>query len=69
MDIAIPANTTATVIIPACDSESTLESGEMAGHAEGVKLLQSANGHMYCSVLSGTYHFVSNSDKKASGDS
>jgi alpha-L-rhamnosidase len=57
--IAIPANTTATVYLPAKSIERVLESGMFARNAEGVKFLRMENGRAVFNVGSGKYHFVS----------
>ena len=55
----IPANTTATVFVPAKDRNSVLESGKPAGEAAGVKFLRMEEGTAVYQVGSGEYHFTS----------
>jgi alpha-L-rhamnosidase len=57
--IAIPANTTATVYLPAKDIQSITESGKPAKEAEGVKFLRQENNRVVLQVGSGDYLFVS----------
>jgi len=53
----IPANTTATVHVPAPDAASVLESGKPATAAEGVKFLRMEGGAAVFAVASGRYQF------------
>ncbi len=55
----IPANTTATVHVPAKDPESITESGKPVKDAEGVKFLRMENGAAVFAVESGRYQFSS----------
>ena len=55
----IPANTTATVFLPAKDAASATEGGKPLADAPGVKLLRSEPGYVVLAVESGTYHFQS----------
>ena len=57
MEIDIPANTTATVFVPAKDASTVTESGKSANEAEGVKFLRMENDTAVYSVGSGQYHF------------
>jgi alpha-L-rhamnosidase len=59
MDVTIPANTTATVFVPAKDAAGVTESGKPAGEAEGVKFLRFENNAAVYAVGSGTYQFQS----------
>jgi alpha-L-rhamnosidase len=56
--LAVPANSTATVHIPAAVLEKITESGGPATEAKGVKLLRSENGETVFEVGSGLYLFV-----------
>jgi alpha-L-rhamnosidase len=62
MATTIPANTTATVVIPATDPGSVTESGHPAAQAEGVTLLRTEPGAVLFNVGSGTYKFRSQTD-------
>ena len=53
----IPANTTATVCVPARDAKMVTESGTPAEKAEGVKFLKMESGSAVFGVESGTYVF------------
>jgi alpha-L-rhamnosidase len=55
--IAIPANATATVYIPASDVRSIKESGRPAREAAGVRFLRMEAGYAVFSVGSGRYAF------------
>jgi len=57
--IEVPANTTATVFVPAKSIERVLESGMFARNAPGVKFLRMENGRAVFNIGSGQYHFVS----------
>nr|MDO8087903.1 glycoside hydrolase family 78 protein [Candidatus Sigynarchaeum springense] len=57
--VTIPANTTATVHVPASDGECILESGKPLRGAEGVDYKGMQGGAAVVRVLSGTYHFTS----------
>lgn len=59
MEVTIPANTTATVYVPARDAASVTESGTPAIHAVGVKFMRMENGAAVYAVGSGTYRFQS----------
>jgi alpha-L-rhamnosidase len=57
-DIVVPPNATATVYVPAQDPETVRESGNPAGHAEGVKFLRMENDAAVYEVGSGSYAFT-----------
>jgi alpha-L-rhamnosidase len=59
LDIAIPANTTATVYLPAAGEASITESGQALDSARGVIWLGEKEGVAALSVDSGTYKFAS----------
>ena len=59
LDVAIPANTTATVYVPAKAAAGVLEGGQPAAQAEGVKFLRMEPAAAVYSIGSGTYHFSS----------
>ena len=58
-NITVPANTTATVYMPAKSAESVTESGKPAVQAQGVKLEGMENGRAVFEVGSGDYGFES----------
>jgi alpha-L-rhamnosidase len=59
LNISIPANTTATVFVPAKDAAAVTESAKPAAQSEGVKFLRMEGPAAVFEVGSGTYHFVS----------
>jgi hypothetical protein len=59
LDISIPANTTATVFVPAKAADGVTESGKPAAEAEGVKFLRLEKGLAVYEAGSGTYRFQS----------
>ena len=59
LNVTVPANTTATVGVPAADAAGVTESGKPAASAEGVTFLRMAEGTALFEVGSGTYHFSS----------
>ena len=58
-NIMVPANTTATVYVPATDMQTVKEHGKPAIYAAGVKLLRVENGSMVYEVGAGSYQFQS----------
>ena len=58
-NITVPANTTATVYVPAKDAAAVTESGKPAAEAEGVKFLRMENDRAVYQVAAGSYGFVS----------
>jgi hypothetical protein len=59
LNLVIPANTTATVYLPAADSGSVTESGISANKAPGVKFLRMESTTAVFSTGSGAYAFQS----------
>jgi alpha-L-rhamnosidase len=57
LKVTIPANTTATVSIPAAELSSVFEGGRPAIKAQGVNFLRMDSGAAVFEVASGTYHF------------
>lgn len=62
LNVEIPANTTATVYIPAKPGVGIEESGRPATTAEGVKAVRRDADAAVFTVGSGTYHFRSSID-------
>jgi alpha-L-rhamnosidase len=58
-NITVPANTTATVLVPAKSAESVNESGKPAVRAQGVQFLRAEQGRAVFKVGSGQYSFQS----------
>jgi alpha-L-rhamnosidase len=59
MEVTIPANTTATVYVPANDAAGVTESGKLAAKAVGVKFLRMENNTAVYAIGSGSYRFQS----------
>jgi alpha-L-rhamnosidase len=57
LKVMIPANTTATVFVPATDINSVFEDGKFATRAAGLKFLGMANGWAVFEAGSGVYNF------------
>ena len=64
LDFVVPANTTATVCVPARDIASITENGKPVEKAEGVKLLRLDNDKVVFNVGSGTYKFASEIERQ-----
>jgi alpha-L-rhamnosidase len=58
-DVSIPANTTATVYVPAQDAGQVTESGHPAKQARGVRLVRQEKGVAVFEVQAGNYSFRS----------
>ena len=59
LQLSIPANTSATVYIPAKTENDVTESGKNALKAKGVKFIKYENDNVVYEVVSGDYSFVS----------
>jgi alpha-L-rhamnosidase len=59
LEVTIPANTTATVYVPAAVAASVTESGKPAATAEGVQFLRAEPGAAVFEIGSGSYTFSS----------
>ena len=57
LDVTLPANTTATVYIPATGAAAVQEGSGPAAQAEGVKFVRQEGGSAVFQVGSGTYRF------------
>ncbi len=66
LDVTIPANTTATVYIPARKAEDVTESGTPAAKAEAVKFLRTEDDTAVYQVGSGSYSFAAKDVKGTS---
>jgi alpha-L-rhamnosidase len=60
LNVEIPANTTATVYVPARSADAVTESGVPADRAAGVKFLRMEEGAAVFEVESGRYQFLAN---------
>ncbi len=56
----VPANTTATVYVPAASAGQVTEGGKPLAKVDGVKVLRTENGRAVLAVEAGTYRFQSN---------
>jgi alpha-L-rhamnosidase len=59
LSVTLPANSTATVYVPARDVADVTESGKPVARASGVKFMRLEDGHAVFEVGSGTYRFTS----------
>ncbi len=57
VDIEIPANTKATVYLPAASADKVKESGASIGSSKDVVTEGAGNGNVVVTIGSGTYHF------------
>lgn len=64
LSVTIPANTTATVYIPAAGKDKVMEGGMAADRAEGVRFRRMEEGYALFAVGSGTYKFTAESSNK-----
>ena len=58
MDVEIPANTTATVFVPASDLNNVTESGKILSQANGIQMKNAEDGYLVLNLGSGIYHFA-----------
>jgi len=59
-DVEIPANTNATVYVPAADINSITETGKKLSESKDIKVEGNDNGYAILNVGSGKYHFIVN---------
>jgi alpha-L-rhamnosidase len=59
LEVVIPANTTATISIPAADAGNVTESGKPVTKAKAVTFLRAENEKVWLQAGSGTYRFAS----------
>ena len=59
LQVTLPANTTATVFVPAAEGANVTEGGQPAGQADGVRFLRREAGAAVYEVVAGSYAFVS----------
>lgn len=57
--VTVPANTSATLVIPANDVNEVTEGGVSLSKAKGIKVIEVKDGKVYCEVSSGTYDITS----------
>ena len=58
LDVEVPANTKATIYIPAKSADGITESGKALSASSDVKVSGTENGYVIVNVGSGTYHFA-----------
>jgi alpha-L-rhamnosidase len=58
LDVTVPANTGATIFVPANNPAGVTESGVPAGKAKGVRFLRQQDGAAVFEIGSGTYSFA-----------
>ena len=59
LNVAVPANTTATIYVPAGSADSVTEGGRPAANAHAVRFLRMDHGNAVFATGSGEYQFVS----------
>ena len=59
LGVIVPANTTATVYVPARSAAETTESGKRVEHADSVRFLRQEAARTVCEVGAGQYQFDS----------
>jgi alpha-L-rhamnosidase len=57
MDVEIPANTTATVFVPAANKDAITENGNSVASSKDLQVTGTENGYVILKVNSGKYHF------------
>lgn len=62
-NLIVPANTTATIYIPAADVADVTESSQPLESVPGVTFLRMESGFAVCEITSGTYHFCTHLEK------
>ncbi len=65
LDVEIPANTSATVFVPATNSARITESGRPVGASQSVKFLRMEGGAAVFQIGSGRYQFLSQAFRPA----
>jgi len=58
LDLTIPANTSATVILPVRSAQETTCSGRPLGQADGISRVRDEAGKVRCEVVAGVYAFA-----------
>jgi alpha-L-rhamnosidase len=58
LDVEIPANTTATVYVPAKSAEEITEGGNALSSLRDIKIAGTENGYIELDIGSGKYHFA-----------
>lgn len=63
LNVSIPANSSATVVVPARQASDITESGKPVAQTTGVRVLKQANNQVWLEVESGQYQFLSSSSQ------
>jgi alpha-L-rhamnosidase len=58
LHVEIPANTTATIYVPAVSPETVIEHGVQATRSEGIRFLRMENKVAVYELVSGNYNFT-----------
>nr|WP_246087022.1 alpha-L-rhamnosidase C-terminal domain-containing protein [Nocardioides humi] len=58
LDVDVPVNTTAEVVLPAANTWAVTEGGDLLQDVDGVQDVSSADGEVVVTVGSGSYHFA-----------
>ena len=58
LDVEIPANTTATVYVPAKSADEITEGGNALSSSKDIKIEGTENGYVVLNIGSGKYHFA-----------
>ncbi|MDE3184406.1 MAG: family 78 glycoside hydrolase catalytic domain [Bacteroidota bacterium] len=58
MDVDIPANTKATIYLPAANADNVQESGKKLSEVKGIKINKAKDGYVEVETGSGEYHFI-----------
>jgi alpha-L-rhamnosidase len=58
MDAEIPANSTATVFVPAANASAITENGKAISSVDGIKISGTEEGYVVLQIGSGVYHFT-----------
>jgi alpha-L-rhamnosidase len=59
LEVSIPVNTLATIVVPAKDAANIKVDGKTVADADGVRFLRQEIGKVLFEVGSGNYHFTS----------
>ncbi len=57
LDIEIPANTTASIFVPATTAESIMENGKLLSEQKEIKVKEKDGNYIQLQTGSGIYHF------------
>ncbi len=58
MDVEIPANTSATIYIPAAATDAVSENGEALSSSKSIHVERTEDGYVVVTAGSGIYHFT-----------